>query len=84
MPASPSPSTPPPGARLPMVRLSTFYGGYFLVVGVLSPFWPLYLEARGVGPSEIGLLFALTFWLRALAAPPVGRLVGWPAGQRAS
>jgi len=61
-----------------MVRLSTFYGGYFLVVGVLSPFWPLYLEARGVGPSEIGLLFALTFWLRALAAPPVG----WYADKR--
>jgi len=61
------------GARLPKVRLGTFYGGYFLVVGVLSPFWPLYLEARGVGPSEIGLMFALTFWLRALVGPPIGR-----------
>ena len=57
------------------VRLAVFYGGYFLVGGVLFPFWPLLLEARGMAAGQIGLLLALALWRRAAAGP----LVAWQA-----
>ncbi len=57
------------------IRLAIFYAGYFLVGGVLFPFWPLLLEARGMVAGEIGLLLAIALWLRAAAGP----LVAWQA-----
>ena len=57
------------------IRLSLFYAGYFLVAGVLFPFLPLLLEARGMTPLQISLLMALALWLpvirvnRSLSAP---------------
>lgn len=66
--------TDPPPLNL-AVRLAVFYGGYFLVGGVLFPFWPLLLEARGMAAGQIGLLLALALWLRAAAGP----LVAWQA-----
>jgi PPP family 3-phenylpropionic acid transporter len=62
---------PPP--RNVAIRLSLFYAGYFLVGGVLFPFWPLLLEARGMDPLQISLLMALALWLRAAAGPLVTR-----------
>jgi PPP family 3-phenylpropionic acid transporter len=55
------------------IRLSLFYAGYFLVAGVLFPFLPLLLEARGMNPLQISLLMALALWLRAAAGPLVTR-----------
>ena len=70
----PPSQTDPPPLNL-AVRLAVFYGGYFLVGGVLFPFWPLLLEARGMAAGQIGLLLALELWLRAAAGP----LVAWQA-----
>ena len=64
---------PGPSPRNPAIRLSLFYAGYFLVAGVLFPFWPLLLQARGMGAGQIGLLLALALWLRAAAGPLVAR-----------
>jgi PPP family 3-phenylpropionic acid transporter len=69
---APTPPSPSGGRRI-QLRLSGFYAGYFLVVGVLLPFWPLYLEAKGMSARQIGLLLALTLWLR-LAGPLIARL----------
>ena len=69
------PSQPNPPPLNLAVRLAVFYGGYFLVGGVLFPFWPLLLEARGLQAGQIGLLLALALWLRAAAGP----LVAWQA-----
>jgi len=55
------------------IRLSLFYASYFLVAGVLFPFLPLLLEARGMNPLQISLLMALALWLRAAAGPLVAR-----------
>ena len=64
---------PAPALRRPELRLSGFYAGYFLVAGAMLPFWPLFLEARGLGPERIGLLLALSLWLRAAVGPLIGR-----------
>ncbi|MEE9300991.1 MAG: MFS transporter [Alphaproteobacteria bacterium] len=74
-----APEGPPRGLRL---RLSAFYGGYFLVVGVLAPFWPLFLSFKGLGPQAIGLILTLTIFARVLAGPAVGRIGAWTGAYR--
>ena len=54
-------------------RISAFYAAYFLVAGVALPFWPLFLQARGLSVTEIGLMLGLTLMLRAAAGPFIGR-----------
>jgi PPP family 3-phenylpropionic acid transporter len=43
----------------PALRLSAFYALYFGILGVLLPYWPLYLESVGFGPGAIGALMAI-------------------------
>jgi MFS transporter, PPP family, 3-phenylpropionic acid transporter len=51
------------------LRLSGFYGAMFLVSGLTTPLWPVFLDAKGMNASEIGILLALTTWTRAAASP---------------
>jgi len=51
------------------VRLSLFYGALFLVVGIVMPFWPLWLEARGLGAAEIGMVMGVGLLTRVIASP---------------
>ena len=60
---------------LPYWRLSGFYFFYFATVGVLIPYWGLYLKESGFNPVEIGKLFALLSGTRIIA--PI--LWGWIA-----
>ena len=57
------------------VRLSCFYAAVFAVIGVQLPFWPLYLKAKGLDPSDIGLLMASAFFVKILTNPLVGHVV---------
>lgn len=49
-------------------RLGAFYGAIFAVVGIQTPFWPVWLEARGLGAGEIGLVIAASFWPRVVTS----------------
>ena len=51
------------------IRIALFYAAVFLVIGVHVPFWPVWLESRGLGPGEIGLILSISTWIRALAPP---------------
>lgn len=51
------------------VRLSLFYGCFFLTAGVAMPWFPVYLDARGLTADQIGLLLAVGFWIKPLANP---------------
>ena len=51
------------------IRISFFYASLFLVIGVMLPFWPVWLESRGLGPAQIGLVMAAGMWVRALSNP---------------
>ena len=48
--------------RLAAPRLALFYAAYFVVTGVILPFWPTWLESRGLSAQQIGLLLALGSW----------------------
>lgn len=50
-------------------RLSLFYIFFFVNAGIYMPFWPVWLESRGMGPLEIGLLFAVGRFARVISSP---------------
>lgn len=52
-------------------RLAVAYTALFLVAGIHLPFWPVWLEHRGVGPEEVGVLLGLGNWAR-LTTPWIG------------
>jgi MFS transporter, PPP family, 3-phenylpropionic acid transporter len=56
------------------VRLSLFYAAYFLFGGIQLPYWPLWLQERGLGPAEIGLVLALSNGVKVVAGPTGGWL----------
>ncbi len=33
-------------------RLAFYYGGVFAVLGIYGPFWPVWLQAHGVGQPK--------------------------------
>lgn len=53
------------------IRLSLFYGVFFWLVGLNLPYWPVWLESRGLSASEIGLVAAAAFWTRIFVAPAI-------------
>ncbi|MCR9177221.1 MAG: MFS transporter [Alphaproteobacteria bacterium] len=55
----------------PPTRLGLFYGAYFLAVGVMLPYWPVWLEGRGMSPEQIGAILAVTFWVKLIGHPTV-------------
>jgi PPP family 3-phenylpropionic acid transporter len=62
-------------AMSPAIRLSMYFGAYFLYMGAFVPYFALYLAARGLSAGEIALV---------LAMPQVARIVapsfwGWLA-----
>lgn len=60
---------------MPYWRLSGFYLFYFAVLGVLVPYWSVYLESIGFGAQYIGVLVAIPL-VTKIVAPNVW---GWLA-----
>lgn len=70
-----------PLSQLPYWRLSGFYFFYFACLGVLVPYWSLYLKWEGFSASDIGELTAILLASRIIAP----NVWGWIAdhhGQR--
>jgi PPP family 3-phenylpropionic acid transporter len=65
---------------MPYWRLSGFYFFYFATLGVLVPYWGLYLQSVGFSPVDIGNLIAILMFSR-IVAPMVW---GWIADHRES
>ena len=63
------------------VRLALFYAAVFLFVGVSLPFWPVWLSAKGLSATEIGLLITAGSWIR-IAAPQMAAHVADRRGRR--
>jgi PPP family 3-phenylpropionic acid transporter len=55
-------------------RLGFFYFAAFAVVGVNLPFWPVWLESRGLGPTEIGLVLSAGVWIKVVSNPAIAML----------
>ncbi len=56
-------------------RLALFYAAVFVFTGVQLPFFPVWLEAKGLSPQEIGIVLAAPVAVRVLTAPLAARLI---------
>ncbi|MBO6560188.1 MAG: MFS transporter [Nisaea sp.] len=63
-----------PDRRILFLRLSGFYGAFFLIFGVLMPFWPVWLDHRGLSAIEIASIMAAVFWVKMVAHPLVAHI----------
>ncbi len=58
----------------PAARLAAFSAAAFLVVGVQTPFWPVWLAGHGLDARQIALVFAAAIWAKVVATPLIGAL----------
>lgn len=54
-------------AAIPYWRLSSFYFLYFACLGVMVPYWSLYLESAGFSAAAIGVVLAVTAGTRIVS-----------------
>lgn len=66
---------------MPYWRLSGFYFFYFAALGVIVPYWGLYLQTLGFGPAEIGELMAVIMATK-IVAPNVWGWIADHTGRR--
>ena len=51
------------------LKMGSFYAAYFLFGGIQLPFFPLWLEAKGLDPSTIGIVVAVPTMMRIFITP---------------
>ncbi|PPD28866.1 MAG: MFS transporter [Hyphomicrobium sp.] len=62
---------PPGEAGSFALRLSVFFAALFLIYGVHLPYLPVWLDWRGITPSEIGVITSAPFFVRLVVTPAV-------------
>ena len=58
----------------PAARLAAFSAAAFLVIGVQTPFWPVWLAGHGLDAQQIAVVFAAAIWAKVIATPLIGAL----------
>ena len=64
-------------------RVIALYALMYAAFGVSSPFMPAFLEGRGLGPEQLGILFATGTAVRLISGPLCGRLADLTQALRA-
>lgn len=68
-------------SNIPYKRLSSFYFWYFGLLGVLHPFWPIFLSHREFSPAQIGVLLAIQMGTR-IVSPNLWGMLADRTGRR--
>jgi PPP family 3-phenylpropionic acid transporter len=55
-------------------RLAAFYAAFFGFSGVIMPFFPAWLQAKGLDSRATGIVLAVPMFLRLICVPAVARL----------
>ncbi len=55
------------------LRLAAFYFAYFAMMGVIIPYWPVWLQSRGLSAVEIGIVLAASRWLSVGTTPLIAQ-----------
>ncbi|GIK79262.1 MAG: MFS transporter [Pseudorhodoplanes sp.] len=55
-------------------RLGLFFAALFVLVGIVTPFFPVWLAAKGLDSGQIGLVLAAPLLVRIAAVPLAARL----------
>ncbi len=64
------------------VRISLFFGAIFLAYGLVLPYFPVWLNSRGLSPIEIATITAAPLFVRVLFTPSMGLLADRLANYR--
>ena len=64
-------------------RVIALYALMYAAFGVSSPFMPAFLASRGLGPEQLGIVFATGTAMRLLSGPLCGRLADLTQALRA-
>lgn len=56
------------------LRLAAFYAAFFIVIGVIQPFWPLWLASRQLNAAEIGIVLAIGIGAKVIGLPIAAHL----------
>ena len=51
--------------------LAAYYGVIFFVIGIMLPFWPLWMQARGLTPEDIGIVMGVGMLMKVVANPVI-------------
>jgi|ABEF01.1.fsa_nt_gi PPP family 3-phenylpropionic acid transporter len=51
------------------IRLAFFYAAVFAMIGVHVPFWPVWLAAKGLGATDIGVIIAASLGVKVVFNP---------------
>lgn len=62
------------GAMALSLRISAMFGALFLAYGVVVPYFPVWLDARGLDPLQISTVVSAPLFIRLLVTPGVGML----------
>ena len=65
-------------------RVAILFAAMFTAIGVMLPFWPAWLEDRGLLAVEIGIIMAACQWGKVLVHPTVGAWVDRHQHRRAT
>ena len=69
----PAMTTRSPARPAIYARLSSFYAAYFFMVGLMLPYWPLWLDSRGLSTTQIGLVLSAMYWIKIVGQPLLAR-----------
>jgi len=58
--------------RQSLDRIRLFYAAYFAAMGLILPFFPIYLDSRGLDATLIGLMTGLLALAKVIAPPWIG------------
>ncbi len=61
--------------RQSLNRIRLFYGAYFAAMGLILPFFPVYLDGRGLDAAMIGLMTGLLALAKVFAPPWIGHVL---------
>ena len=56
------------------LRMSLVYSGIFLVIGLYVPFFPVWLDARGLTTQQISLVLAVPLFAKVITSPLIAAL----------
>lgn len=54
-------------------RLSANYASLYFYLGIMTPFWGMWLRSKGLSPSEIGIIIALPYIMKILIVPLISQ-----------
>ncbi|MDA7569124.1 3-phenylpropionate MFS transporter [Emcibacteraceae bacterium] len=60
-------------SRTVFSKLALNYTSMYIYLGVMTPFWAIWLKYKGLSPSEIGVVIAIPYIIKIIVAPLISQ-----------